>query len=161
MADESTVNISCTKVSQMEKTLNIFHLIISWKQKVHNDFIFLCSLHCVPYKCSSTSEVHGNLYEKIISTESVATRAPLAAPLHWTWKTCLPSPLWAVQRHESHWGQGVANMQWMWKTLKGQIFDCCNSWMGNMGSSIVMLEQNTCTLASTSFGLDYRTQVIL
>jgi hypothetical protein len=29
------------------KTLNIFYLIIYWTQKVHNDFIFLCSLHCV------------------------------------------------------------------------------------------------------------------
>jgi len=26
-----------------------------------------------------------------------------------TWKTCLPSPLWAVQRHESHWGGGLAS----------------------------------------------------
>ena len=30
------------------KTLNIFYLIIYWIQKGHNDFIFLCSLHCVP-----------------------------------------------------------------------------------------------------------------
>jgi len=28
------------------KTLNIFYLIIYWTQKVHNDFIFLHSLHC-------------------------------------------------------------------------------------------------------------------
>jgi len=27
------------------KTLNIFYLVIYWTQKVHNDFIFLCSLH--------------------------------------------------------------------------------------------------------------------
>jgi hypothetical protein len=47
-------------MSQM-KTLNIFYLVIYWKQKVHNDFIFLRSLHCVPYKCSSASEVHGYL----------------------------------------------------------------------------------------------------
>jgi hypothetical protein len=50
----------CTRVSQM-KTLNIFYLIIYWTQKVHNDFIFLCSLHCIPYKCSSASEVHAYL----------------------------------------------------------------------------------------------------
>ena len=29
------------------KTLNIFYLVIYWTQKVHNDFIFLCSLNCV------------------------------------------------------------------------------------------------------------------
>ena len=29
------------------KTLNIFYLVIYWTQKVHNDFILLCSLHCV------------------------------------------------------------------------------------------------------------------
>jgi len=28
------------------KTLNTFYLIIYWTQKVYNDFIFLCSLHC-------------------------------------------------------------------------------------------------------------------
>ena len=49
-----------TYVSQM-KTLNVFYLVIYWAQKVHNDFIFLRSLHCIPYKCSSASEVHGHL----------------------------------------------------------------------------------------------------
>ena len=34
-----------TRVSQM-KTSNIFYLVIYWTQKVHNDFIFLCILHC-------------------------------------------------------------------------------------------------------------------
>ena len=38
------------------KTLNTFYLVIYWTQKVHNDIIFLCSLHCVPYKCSSTQK---------------------------------------------------------------------------------------------------------
>jgi hypothetical protein len=32
-------------VSQV-KTLNIFYLVIYWTQKVHNEFSFLCSLHC-------------------------------------------------------------------------------------------------------------------
>ena len=40
------------------QTSNIFYLVIYWKQKVHNAFIFLCSLHCLSYKCSSASEVH-------------------------------------------------------------------------------------------------------
>ena len=40
--------ISCTRVSEM-KTLNIFYLVIYCTQKLHNDFTFLCSLHCVPY----------------------------------------------------------------------------------------------------------------
>ena len=47
----------CTREIQM-KTLNIFYLVIYWKQKVHNDFICLFSLHCIPHKCYSASEVH-------------------------------------------------------------------------------------------------------
>jgi len=57
------------------------------------------------------------------------------------------------------WGE-VWRVRRMWKTLEGQILDCCNSWMGSMGPSIVMLQQNACTQMSTSFGLDCRTQVI-
>ena len=49
-----------TRVSQI-KTLNILYLVIYWTQKVHNDFISLCSLHCVPHKCSSALEVHAYL----------------------------------------------------------------------------------------------------
>jgi len=90
-----------TRKVQM-KTLNIFYLIIYWIQKVHNDFSFLRSLKCVQYKCSSVSEVHGCLYKKILLAESAATRAPPAGPLHQTWKTCLPSPVWAVQTRENH-----------------------------------------------------------
>ena len=41
-----------TRVSQI-KTVHIFILVIYWTQNVHNDSIFLCSLHCVPYKCSA------------------------------------------------------------------------------------------------------------
>jgi len=37
----------------------------------------------------------------------------------------------------------------MWKTLEGQILDCCNSRTGSMGPSFVMLQQNTCTQTST------------
>ena len=39
------------------KTLNILYLLIYWTQKVHNDFVFLCSLHCVPYisRCAAIS----------------------------------------------------------------------------------------------------------
>ena len=33
-----------TRVSQMT-TVNIFYLVIYWKQKVHNDFTFLCTLY--------------------------------------------------------------------------------------------------------------------
>ena len=49
-----------TRETQM-KTLNIFYLVIYWKQKVHNDFIYLFSLHCIPYKCYSASEVRAYL----------------------------------------------------------------------------------------------------
>jgi len=58
------------------------------------------------------------------------------------------------------WGEGWW-VRWMRKTLEGQILDCCNSWTGSMGLSIVMLQQNTCTQKSTSFGFYCRTQVIL
>jgi len=43
------------------KRLKYFYLIFYWTQNVHNDFIFLRSLYCIPHKCSSTSEVHGYL----------------------------------------------------------------------------------------------------
>jgi hypothetical protein len=52
-------------MSQME-SLNSFYLVIYWKQKVQNGIIFLCSLHCLSYKCSSASEVHEYLYKKIL-----------------------------------------------------------------------------------------------
>jgi len=41
--------------------------------------------------------------------ESAVTRAPPAAPLRRTWKTCLPSPLWVVQRRENHLGRVLAS----------------------------------------------------
>jgi len=31
------------------------------------------------------------------------------ACFHRTSKSCLTSPLWAVQRHESHWGRGLVS----------------------------------------------------
>ena len=59
---KETVGCNCclntnTRVGHM-KTLNIFYLVIYWTHKVHSD-IFLRSLQCVPYKCSSASEAHG------------------------------------------------------------------------------------------------------
>jgi len=47
--------------------------------------------------------------KKILLVESAAALAPPAAPLRRTWKTCIPSPLWVVQRHESHWTGGLAS----------------------------------------------------
>ena len=43
---------------ESNENLKYFYLVIYWTQNVHNDFMFLCSLHCVPYKCSSDLEVH-------------------------------------------------------------------------------------------------------
>ena len=91
------------------KTLNIFYLVIYWTQKVQNDLIFLRSLHCVPYKCFSFRKCMDTSRKKVFLPESAATRAPPAAPLRRTWKSCFPSPLWAVQRHESHWAWGLAS----------------------------------------------------
>ena len=81
-----------------------FISVIYWTQKVHNDFIFLSSLHSVPHKCSSGSEVHEYFYKKIILAERGATPAPPAAPLRRTWNPCHQSPLWPVLRHECHCG---------------------------------------------------------
>ena len=47
--------------------------------------------------------------EKCLLAESVTTHAPPAASLRRTWKACLKSPLWTVQRHESHWRWGLAS----------------------------------------------------
>ena len=143
------------------KILNIFHLIIYWIQKVHNDFIFLRSLQCVQYKCSSVSEVHGCLYKKNsfgwerrhsctacwTSSSDLKDLPPIACLSGPTYMKITVGEVWRVWR--------------MWKTLEGQILDCCNSWTGSMGPSIVMLQQNTCTQTSTSFGLHCRTQMIL
>ena len=46
-----------TRVSQM-KTLNMFYLVIYWTQKVHNEFIFLCSIVLPPVGHSSNHEYH-------------------------------------------------------------------------------------------------------
>ena len=44
------------------KILNMFYLVIYLKQKVHNDFIFLCSIVLPPVGHSSSHEYHcGNL----------------------------------------------------------------------------------------------------
>jgi hypothetical protein len=58
-------------------------------------------------------------------------------------------------------GGQIWRVRRMWKTLEGQILDFCNSLTGSMEPSIVMLQQNTCTQKSASFGLDCRTQTIL
>ena len=58
-------------------------------------------------------------------------------------------------------GGEVWRVRRMWKTLEGQILDCCNRWTGSMGPSIVTLQQSICTQQSVSFGLDCRKQMIL
>ena len=49
--------IKITRLSQMV-TLNIFYLVICWTQKVHNDFIFLCSIVLPPVGRSSNHQYH-------------------------------------------------------------------------------------------------------
>ena len=128
-----------TREIQM-KTLIIFYLIIYWIQKVHNNFIFLRSLQCVQYKCSSVSEVHGCLYKKNsfgwershsctacwASSSDLKDLPPIACLSGPTYMKITVGEVWRVWR--------------MWKTLEGQILDCCNSWTGSMGPSIVMLQ---------------------
>ena len=54
-------------------------------------------------KCMDTSRKDSLL------AESVAIRAPPAKPLRRTPKTCLPSPLWVVQRRENYLARGLAS----------------------------------------------------
>jgi len=96
------------RVSQV-KTLNIFYLVIYWTHKAHTYIIFLRSLHCVPYDVPALRKCMDTSRKKSLLAESAATRAPPAASLHRTWKTCLPSPLRVVQRRENHLGRGQAS----------------------------------------------------
>jgi hypothetical protein len=57
LSNDSLPSYEC----ESNENLKYFYLVIYWTHKVHNDIIFLSSLHCVPYKCSSASEVHGYL----------------------------------------------------------------------------------------------------
>ena len=70
--------------SDSNENLKYFYLVIYLTQKVHTDFMFNIVSICVPYKCSSASEVHAYLYKKNLLAESAATRAPLAALLRRT-----------------------------------------------------------------------------
>jgi len=47
----------CMRASHM-KTLSMFYLVIYCTQKVHNDFIFLCSIVLPPFGHSSNHEYH-------------------------------------------------------------------------------------------------------
>jgi len=62
-------------VSQM-KTSNMFYLVIYWKQKVHYDLIFLCSIVLPPIGHSSNHEWGRHLY---------TTTAP---------SCCIPASYW-------------------------------------------------------------------
>jgi hypothetical protein len=70
-------------------------------------YVFSIAYHTsVPVlrKCLDTSR------KKSFLADSAVTHASPAAPLCRTWKTCLPLPLWAVQRRDNHWGRGLASM---------------------------------------------------
>ena len=84
-------------------------------------------------KCMDTTR-------KKVLAESAATRAPPAAPLRQTWKTCLQLPLWLVQRRENHLGRGLAStedvedtrrrglglLQQLQRAVWGRALSCCN-----------------------------------
>jgi len=52
--------ITCKNIYEGESNENLKYFLSHnlLNTKVHNDIIFLRSLHCVPYKCSSALEVH-------------------------------------------------------------------------------------------------------
>ena len=110
--------------------------IIYCTHKVHNDIIFLRSLHCVPYKCSSASEVHG--YESFwLRVQPLVHRLlhlfvgpeRLASHRFFEWS----------KKRENHLGRGlastadvedtrrtsciVATVEW---AVWGRALSCCN-----------------------------------
>ena len=46
---------------ESNENFKYIYLVIYWTHKIHNNVIFLRSLHCVPYKFFSLTEVHGYL----------------------------------------------------------------------------------------------------
>jgi len=118
------------RVRQMEN-LKYFYLVIYWTHKVHNDIIFLSSLHCVPplQKRMDTSRkkvfwltvqplVH-HLLHIFVRPERLASHRLFewSKDMKITW-----GEVWRVRR--------------MWKTLEGQSLDCCNSRTGSMGQAL-------------------------
>ena len=126
------------------KTLNIFYLVIYWTRKVKMaSFFYVVSIAfhtSVPVlrKCMDTSRkkvswlrvqpLMHRLLHLFIGPEILASHRLFewSKDVKITW-----GEVWQVWR--------------MWKTLEGQILDCCSNWMYSMGLSIVMLQQNTCT----------------
>jgi len=105
-------------------------------------------------KCMGTSRKKSHL------TESAATRAPPAAPLSRTWKTCLPSPLWVVQRRENHLGWGLASTADVEDTRRTDL-GLLQQLNGQHGAEHCYVATKHLYSESTSFGLDGRMQVIL
>jgi len=62
-----------TGANQM-KTLNIFYLVIYWTQKVHNDFIFLCSLHSHTHSFTVTCRFSFTMASTAAMASGVTTR---------------------------------------------------------------------------------------
>jgi len=121
---------------------------------------FLCSLHCVPSSVPARRKCMNTSRKKFfwLRTQSILHRV-----LHlFVGPERLASHrLFEGSKDMKVTGGEVWRVRRMWKTLEGQILDCCNSLTDSRGPSIVMLERNTCTQTSTSFGLDCRTQLIL
>jgi len=56
------------------KALNIFYLIVYWTQNVHNDFIFLCSLHCVLFHSLLRGDLPSRWLQLLQIPSGVTTR---------------------------------------------------------------------------------------
>jgi hypothetical protein len=96
--------------------------------------------------------------KKSLLTESAATHAP---PAFVGPERLASHRLFERSKDLKFTGDEIWRVRRMWKTLERSILDCCKSWTGSMGPSIVMLQQNTSTQKSASFGLYCRTQMIL
>ena len=58
------------------KKVNIFYFVIYWTQKLNNDFIFLCSLHCLSHNVPALRKRMNTSRKKNSLAESATTLAP-------------------------------------------------------------------------------------
>jgi len=89
-------DIHYTRASQM-KTLNILYPLIYRTQKVHNDLIFLCSLHCTAISFTVTRRFSFTMSSTVAMPSGVTTGCAWSGRGEFCYRTNavheLPSPL--------------------------------------------------------------------
>ena len=135
-----------TRANQMN-TLNICYLVIYWTQKVHN--YLMRSIQMFQRFASAWIPLEKNYFgwERSHSCTACCTSSSdLRLAFH---------RLFGRSEDMKVSGVEVWRVRRMWKTLEGQILDCCNSWTASMGPSIVILRR------PRRFNLIARPQLIL